>query len=70
MNWTASLRSSRRLRELVWVLLAALGVFLPAMAYRARQEETALAAEFPAYAEYRRRTGMFFPKLSHLSNPK
>lgn len=27
MNWTASLRSSRRLRELVWVLLAALGVY-------------------------------------------
>ena len=51
-------------------LLAALGVFLPAMAYRARQEETALAAEFPAYAEYRRRTGMFFPKLSRLWNRK
>ena len=51
-------------------LLAAFGVFLPAMAYRARQEETALAAEFPAYAEYRRRTGMFFPKLSHPWNRK
>ena len=51
-------------------LLAALGVFLPAMAYRARLEETALAAEFPAYAEYRRRTGMFFPKLSHPWNRK
>ena len=28
-------------------LLAALAIFLPAMAYRARQEETALTAEFP-----------------------
>jgi len=52
------------------VLLAALGVFLPAMAYRARQEETALEAEFPAYAEYRRRTGMFFPKLIRTWNRK
>lgn len=51
-------------------LLAALGVFLPAMAYRARQEETALTAEFDAYAEYRRRTGMFFPRLPTSWNRK
>jgi protein-S-isoprenylcysteine O-methyltransferase Ste14 len=44
-------------------LLANLGLFLPAMYYRARQEEVALTVEFPAYAAYRRTTGMFFPKL-------
>ena len=53
-----------------FAMLAALGVFLPAMAYRARQEETALTAEFPAYAEYRSRTGMFFPKLPTSWNRK
>ena len=42
-------------------LLATLGVFLPAMVYRARQEETALLALFPGYAAYRRRTGMLVP---------
>jgi len=44
-------------------LAANLCVFLPAMVYRGRQEETALAARFPEYAEYTRQTGMFFPKL-------
>lgn len=44
-------------------LLANLAVFLPAMTYRGHQEETALTAEFPTYAAYRRTTGMFFPKL-------
>lgn len=34
-------------------------VFVPFMAYRARQEEVVLEKEFPAYAEYRRRVGMF-----------
>ncbi len=43
-------------------LAADLLVFLPFMAYRARQEEAALEREFPAYADYRRRVGMFFPK--------
>ena len=43
-------------------LLATLGVFLPAMVYRARQEESALSALFPGYAAYRRRTGMLVPR--------
>jgi protein-S-isoprenylcysteine O-methyltransferase Ste14 len=51
-------------------LAANLGVFLPAMLYRARQEENALAAEFPPYAEYRRRTGMFLPRLPFSWNRK
>jgi len=36
-------------------------IFLPAMIYRARQEEAILSATFPNYAQYRRRTGMFLP---------
>ncbi len=38
-----------------------LGVFVPAMVYRARQEEAVLTQRFPDYAAYRRRTGMFLP---------
>jgi protein-S-isoprenylcysteine O-methyltransferase Ste14 len=45
-----------------WLALAAdLGIFLPAMCYRGRQEEVALRSLFPLYAEYARKTGMFFP---------
>lgn len=51
-------------------LAANLGVFLPAMLYRARQEEATLAAEFPAYDQYRSRTGMLVPKPSSLWNRK
>ncbi len=42
-------------------LLAALFIFVPAMYYRGKLEEQALIAQFPDYAEYRDRTGMFFP---------
>lgn len=42
-------------------LLATAFVFVPAMYYRGRLEEKALIARFPDYAEYRDRTGMFFP---------
>ena len=42
-------------------LLATLFIFLPAMYYRGKLEEKALIAQFPNYAEYRDRTGMFFP---------
>jgi hypothetical protein len=42
-------------------LLATLFIFLPAMYYRGKLEEKALIAQFPGYAEYRDRTGMFFP---------
>jgi protein-S-isoprenylcysteine O-methyltransferase Ste14 len=51
-------------------LAANLGVFLPAMIYRGHQEEVALTGEFPAYAEYRRHTGMLVPKLSPPWNRK
>jgi len=39
-------------------------VFVAGQILRARIEERKLAATFPEYAEYRRTTGMFFPKLS------
>ncbi len=42
-------------------LLAVIFVFLPGMYYRAKLEEQALVAQFPDYAQYRDRTGMFFP---------
>ncbi len=42
-------------------LAATLGIFLPAMVHRARQEEAALMSHFPGYADYRRRTGMLVP---------
>lgn len=37
-------------------------VFIPMMYYRAKQEEKLLCQEFPEYENYRRTTGMFFPK--------
>lgn len=42
-------------------LLATLVIFVPAMVHRGRLEEIALLAQFPDYAEYRQRTGMFLP---------
>jgi len=44
-------------------LLATTFVFVPAMYYRAKQEETLLAAQFTEYEAYRRKVGMFFPKI-------
>lgn len=45
-----------------WLALAAtVLVFFPAVYYRGKQEEQALVARFPSYADYRQRTGMFFP---------
>jgi protein-S-isoprenylcysteine O-methyltransferase Ste14 len=45
-----------------WVaLLATTLLFLPGMYYRAKQEEKALAAQFPGYEQYRDKTGMLFP---------
>ena len=38
-------------------------VFIPFMYYRAKQEETLLQEEFAEYEEYKKTTGMFFPKL-------
>jgi protein-S-isoprenylcysteine O-methyltransferase Ste14 len=45
-----------------WIaLLATIFIFLPGVYYRAKQEEKALLAQFPTYADYRNQTGMFFP---------
>jgi protein-S-isoprenylcysteine O-methyltransferase Ste14 len=47
-----------------WAAVAAtLFIFLPFMVYRARQEEELLAKEFKEYADYKKRTGMLFPRL-------
>jgi len=43
--------------------LALYVVFVLGQVVRARIEERKLAQSFPEYEEYRRRTGMFFPKL-------
>lgn len=48
MNWAA--------------LIATLAVFVPAMTFRARQEEVLLAQRFPAYPGYCRRVPRFFPR--------
>jgi len=41
-------------------------IFIPMMYYRAKQEEIALQNKFPEYAEYKKKTGMFFPKINLL----
>lgn len=38
-------------------------IFVPAMYYRAKQEERLLIREFFAYKDYQRKVGMFLPKL-------
>ena len=38
-------------------------VFVIGQTFRARIEEKKLAAAFPGYVEYKKRTGMFFPKI-------
>lgn len=47
----------------VAALAAALCVFVPAMAVRARQEEALLSSAFPGYAAYQRTVGMLWPRL-------
>ena len=47
-------------------LLATLFIFVPAMWYRARQEEQLLRNAFPEYEDYRKRTGAFFPRIRKL----
>jgi protein-S-isoprenylcysteine O-methyltransferase Ste14 len=37
-------------------------VFIPAMVYRAKQEEELLVKEFPEYKKYQEQVGLFFPK--------
>jgi len=43
-------------------------IFLPAMHFRAKQEEKMLVQEFSAYKDYQRRVGMFFPKIKSPKN--
>ncbi|MDF2531290.1 MAG: isoprenylcysteine carboxyl methyltransferase [Clostridia bacterium] len=38
-------------------------VFIPFMYYRAKQEETLLLQSFPKYEEYKKTTGMLFPRI-------
>ena len=38
-------------------------VFIPSMTYRAKQEEKELTKTFKEYEEYKKKTGMFFPKI-------
>lgn len=48
--------------SIAFVVLIPLHIFL--LLYRARLEEERLAASSPEYAEYRKKTGFIFPKLS------
>jgi protein-S-isoprenylcysteine O-methyltransferase Ste14 len=48
-------------------LLSVFMIFLPMMYYRAKQEEALLIKEFPEYSQYKKRTGMLFPRLSFIS---
>lgn len=43
--------------------LAVTFIFIPFMYYRAKQEETLLIQAFLEYKDYKRTTGMFFPKI-------
>ncbi|MFA6376477.1 MAG: isoprenylcysteine carboxylmethyltransferase family protein [Candidatus Paceibacterota bacterium] len=43
--------------------LANLLIFVPAMCFRAKQEEKLLSQEFKEYEKYKKKAGMFFPKL-------
>lgn len=38
-------------------------IFVPFMYYRAKQEEVLLLQSFPKYEEYKKKTGMLFPKI-------
>lgn len=51
------------LLHLHWYTAALYAGFVGAQVVRARIEERKLAAAFPEYEEYRRTTGMFFPRL-------
>lgn len=44
-------------------LLSVTFIFIPFMYYRAKQEETILIQAFSEYNDYKKRAGMFFPKL-------
>lgn len=48
----------------IYCFLLEIIIFIPFMYYRAKQEEELLIDRFPEYKEYRKNTGMFFPKIS------
>lgn len=48
----------------VFAFLLNILIFVPFMAYRAKQEEDLLMKEFPQYKNYEEKVGMFFPKIS------
>ncbi len=45
------------------VFIATSVIFVPFMYYRAKQEEKLLSKQFEQYSEYKKKTGMFLPKL-------
>jgi protein-S-isoprenylcysteine O-methyltransferase Ste14 len=47
-----------------FALLSVVIIFIPMMVYRAKQEEKLLVNELAGYSEYKKRTGMFFPKIN------
>jgi protein-S-isoprenylcysteine O-methyltransferase Ste14 len=47
----------------LYCFIAVTAIFVPFMVYRARQEEKLLTQIFPQYDEYKRCTGMLFPKI-------
>jgi protein-S-isoprenylcysteine O-methyltransferase Ste14 len=53
------------LRTLSLPFLAVYCVWFVLLLFRVRYEERVLSAEFPEYADYRRRVGAFGPRLAH-----
>lgn len=47
----------------IYCLLLEIIIFIPFMYYRAKQEEKLLTERFPEYLDYKKKTGMFFPKF-------
>lgn len=45
------------------VFFATSFIFVPFMFYRAKQEENLLQKSFPEYEDFRKKTGMFFPRI-------
>lgn len=54
-----------------WIsLILTIGIFIPFMYYRAKQEEELLQNEFSEYKDYIRKVGMFFPKMGGSKNDR
>lgn len=56
------------LLRLHWISIMLYLLFLVGQVARAKIEERKMMGAFPQYAEYRSRTGMFFPKLTSLGS--